>query len=321
MKRTVNHSGAAGILLWLACFLIIGGGCRKVEVSSINWQAFDGQRAFAHVAKQVALGPRPPGTEAYTQMQRYIIEQLQTSGLTVQKQEFEAKTPRGPMHFTNLIVEIRGQTAPVLLAGAHYDTKYFANQQFVGANDGASGVGVLLEMARILVQHPPSATIRLVFFDGEEAQEHWSDTDGLYGSRHFADELQRTKEAGNIRAAFVLDMIGDQDLTVTIPPESNSRLVQAVFDAAITVRARGKFSYASRTITDDHTPLLMVGIPAIDLIDFEYGSRPGANDYWHTPQDTLDKLSPESLRIIGQVTLRALDELGWQVGTGERFKF
>ena len=306
-------------LLFAAWFFLLVG-CHKAVLGTIAWQDFDGQRAFRHVEKLVALGPRPPASDASTQARQYLLDQLRALGLTVREQNFEAKTPRGPMRFRNLIAKIPGETGQILIIGAHYDTKFFTGMRFVGANDGGSATGALLEMARVLSKRPPAATVWLVFFDGEEALERWSDSDGLYGSRYFVEELKKTQQIAKVAAAIVLDMIGDKNLTVTIPPECSSTLVRAIFDAATAVGVREKFSYASQTITDDHTPFLFAGIPAIDVIDFEYGSRRGANDYWHSPEDTLDKVSAESLRLVGQVTLRALDVLAWRVASGERFK-
>ena len=304
-------------------------GCHRAQLGTVDWLQFDGQRALAHTEKLVALGPRPSGSEANKLAQRYIIEQLRVVGLTPREQEWDEKTPHGTVHFKNIIAEVPGaKTAPVVVLGGHYDTKLLGLSaragmpvpHFVGANDGGSSAGALLEAARVLAKKPPATTVWLVFFDGEEAVELWSDTDGIYGSRHFVRELQASKEIQKIGAAVVVDMIGDKDLTVTIPPESSPSLVKTVFRASDAVGVRSRFSYSSRALTDDHTPFLFAGVAAVDVIDFEYGSQHGANNYWHTTQDTMDKLSAESLRMAGQVTLRAVDELVWRLAGGERFK-
>ncbi len=297
-------------------------GCNKARLGSIAWNEFYGEKALAHVEKQVALGPRPSGSEASRKTQQYIAEQLKAAGLTVREQVFSVSTPTGAVQMKNIIGEARGDSKVILVLGAHYDTKLFDKEQFVGANDGGAATGVLLEAARILGKKPPAATVWLVFFDGEEAMgSRFTATDGSYGSRYFVSELGKDKTNKRVGAAMILDMIGDKDLTVTIPPESSQRLVRAVFDAAEGLQVREKFGYSTSTISDDHTPFLEAQIPAVDLIDFEFGSKPGVNDYWHTPQDTMDKVSAASLQVAGRVALRAADEICWRLASGERFRW
>jgi Zn-dependent M28 family amino/carboxypeptidase len=149
----------------------------------------------------------------------------------------------------------------------------------------------------------------LVFLDGEECLVNYGAHDGLHGSRHLADKLVSEGRAAKVKAFILADMIGDKDLSVTIPRNSDPALMAAVFKAATEAGTRTVFSLCDYSILDDHQPFLDKGIPAIDLIDFQYGSSPGLNDYWHTPNDTLDKLSANSLEIVGQVILRALNDL------------
>jgi len=192
---------------------------------------------------------------------------------------------------------------PSFLLCSHYDTKIFNTVQFVGANDGGSSNGVLLEIARILAQRPATAAqAQLVFFDGEEAFESFTATDGLYGSRHFAKQLAASNGAKQFRGGILFDMVGDRSLTVTLPPDSPREMARGIFEAADAQKVRNHFTYASGGILDDHTPLNEIGIPTIDLIDFDYPP-------WHTPEDTMDKLSAESLRIVGAVALRYLSEV------------
>lgn len=294
-------------------------GCRNAPSGTIAWEEFDGRRALAHVERQVAIGPRHVGSDGHAALQRYLLDQLKGLGLTAREQQFEQKTPRGLLRFKNIIVEIRGQTPALLLIGAHYDTKYFPHAEFVGANDGAAATGALLEIARVLTQRPPAATVWLVFFDGEEALEHWSETDGVYGSRYLVGELRRLKDLERIGAVMILDMIGDRDLTVTLPPESSAGLVQIVLDAAAALGVRRHFSILAHSLTDDHTPFLEAGVPAVNVIDFQFGRAAGGNDYWHTAEDTLDKISAESLETAGRVVLRAADEIVRRLSTGARF--
>jgi len=151
--------------------------------------------------------------------------------------------------------------------------------------------------------------IGIAFFDGEECRHDYTARDGLHGSRHAARALCLNRCADQVRAVIVLDMIGDKNLTVTIPRNSTSDLVARAFRAAAAEKVRDKFKLMAGALLDDHQPFLEAGLPAIDLIDFEYGSAPGRNDYWHTTQDNLAKLSAESLGVIGRVVIRVLNDL------------
>src|SRR4029077_20616364 len=154
---------------------------------------------------------------------------------------------------------------------------------------------VLLEMARVLAFEPRFAQkIELAFFDGEEAVENFSQTDGIYGSRHFANELAQNKSTKTFRGGILFDMIGDRELKVTIPPNSPTNIARDIFASADALNLRNHFTYFDQDVTDDHTPLNAVGIPVIDLIDFRFS-------YWHTAEDTIDKLSAESLQAVGSV--------------------
>ena len=268
----------------------------------MQWNAFDGQKAYAQVEKIVNFGPRPSGSEALEKSAAYIKQQLQNYGLTVKEQDFTASTPYGQKQFRNLIAVTRFQHAGpnrVIIIGSHYDTKLMTNTTFVGANDGGSSTGALLEMARVAANQPD---LWFVFFDGEEAMVEYSEKDGLWGSRFFVDELKRKNQVKSIEAMVLLDMIGDKNLNVTV----TGSLVEPVFDAARAAGYRDFFNFRGNQILDDHVPFLLAGIPAVDLIDFEFGSAPGRNDYWHTDKDTLDKISPRSLEIVGRTTLRLL---------------
>jgi glutaminyl-peptide cyclotransferase len=264
------------------------------------WEDFSGKKAFVHIQHLVDLGPRPAGSEALEKSRLYIIEQLKSAGWTVTRSEFSDQTPRGKMTFVNLIVRFgtrkKDEPAQFLLC-SHYDTKTFETIRFVGANDGGSSTGLLIEMARVLAMRPGlAAKIELVFFDGEEAFENFTATDGLYGSRHFAEELRDSGKAKSVRGGILFDMIGDKSLDVTLPSDSPTDLTRNIFAAADALGQRAHFTYLDRGMTDDHTPLNQIGIPVIDLIDFDFPP-------WHTAEDTLDKISAESLEIVGRVAL------------------
>ena len=293
MRSTLSRA------LFLATFAILSGqGCSLR--SAPLWENFSGEKAFAHVQHLVDLGPRPAGSEALEKSRLYIIEQLKSAGWTVARSEFSDQTPSGKVTFVNLIARFgtgeKKEAAQFLLC-SHYDTKTFDTIRFVGANDGGSSTGLLIEMARVLALSPAlAAKIELLFFDGEEAFENFTATDGLYGSRHFAQELHDSGKAKSVRGGILFDMIGDKSLDVTLPSDSPAALTRNIFAAADALGQRAYFTYLDRGMTDDHTPLNEIGIPVIDLIDFDFPP-------WHTAADTLDKISAESLEIVGRIAL------------------
>jgi hypothetical protein len=274
------------------------------------WEEFSGEKALTHVQHLVDLGPHPVGSKPIEKARNYIGEQLRQSGWQVTRQVFTDDTPQGKAHFVNLIARFSDNgkgVSPSFLLASHYDTKLFDTIQFVGANDGGSSTGLLLELARVLGNHPNLAKkIELVFFDGEEACENFSETDGLYGSRYFAKQLQ-AEGAKEFRGGMLFDMVGDRSLGITLPANSPSAMARDVFVAAEALKVRNYFSYLDRDLIDDHAPLNAIGIPTIDIIDFDYA-------WWHTAGDTMDKISAESLQIVGSVALYYLSEFALKVG-------
>ena len=268
------------------------------------WEEFSGENALRHVQQLVDLGPRPPGSDALEQARGYITKELEGLGWRVTRQSFTDSTPRGNVTFVNLIATFAGaKTQPVFLLCSHYDTKFYDTERFVGANDGGSSNGVLIEIARVLAMQPQlAAKAQLVFFDGEEAYVNFTDTDGLFGSRYFAKQLVAEGKAKQFRGGIVFDMVGDRSLTVTLPPDSPVEITRGIFAAAEALNVRKHFTYSETSILDDHTPLNEIGIPTIDIIDFDYPP-------WHTPEDTMDKISAESLKIVGSVAARYLVEV------------
>ena len=267
------------------------------------WEEFSGEKALAHVQRLVDFGPRPPGSDAIEKSRDYIENQLRLSGWQVSRQAFTDDTPRGKVRFVNLIARFPTQrnSTPSFLLCSHYDTKTFDSFRFVGANDGGSSTGLLLELSRVLGQHPNLAEkIELVFFDGEEAYEHFSDRDGLYGSRYFARQLG-TGGAKQFRGGILFDMVGDRSLTITFPQDSPAEMTRDIFASAEALKLRSHFTYLSRELIDDHTPLNALGIPTINVIDFDFS-------WWHTADDTIDKVSAESLQIVGSVAAYYLSE-------------
>lgn len=271
------------------------------------WEQVSGEKALEHVRRLVDLGPRPPGSDAIEKSRSYIEEQLEAVGWQVTRQAFTDDTPHGKIGFVNLLAHFRGKgTKPGVmhrfLLCSHYDTKLFGAIRFVGANDSGSSTGLLLELARVLAQNPSLAVkIELVFFDGEEAYKNFSDNDGLYGSRYFAKQLAKNEPAIQYRGGVLFDMVGERSLKITLPPDSPAQMAHDVLVSAEALRLRDYFTYFDRTIIDDHSPLNAIGIPTIDLIDFDFA-------WWHTAEDTIDKLSAESLRIVGSVATYYLSE-------------
>ncbi|HUK83687.1 MAG TPA: M28 family peptidase [Verrucomicrobiae bacterium] len=283
--------------------------CSAKSPREIAWRTFDGQRAFADVERLVSYGPRPTGSPALAQAATHITTQLRESGLDAEEQVFVAPTPRGLLQFRNIVGKTRGGhggDGSVIIIGTHYDTKWFTNMTFVGANDGGSSAGVALEMARVASGTP---NLWFVFFDGEECVNRYGPEDGLQGSKFFVDSLKDAGQVNQIKAMILLDMVGDANLTVTIPANSTGTLTERLFQAARDAGDRDYFGLAETETLDDHVPFLNAGISAIDIIDFEFGSAPGRNDYWHTDRDTLDKISPRSLTIVGQTALRLVSLL------------
>jgi len=292
--------------LLLLIYIVVSTGIIRADQKL--WDEVSGEKALGHVQKLVDLGPRPPGSAALQQSREYIEKQLRDFGWDITRQTFTDTTPRGLTTFVNLIARFpskAGKSSPpaTFIVCSHYDTKIFDTVTFVGANDGGSSTGLLIELGRVLSQRPAlAAKIELVFFDGEEAVETFTDKDGLYGSRYFAGDLTKNKTAGQFQGGILLDMVGDRDLTITLPIDSPSGMTRDVFASAEALHCRDKFTYFDQgNITDDHSPLNAAGIPTIDFIDFDYPP-------WHTADDTIDKLGAESLRTVGRVVVYYLSE-------------
>ncbi len=279
---------------------------KRPPVPAEIWKEFSGDKAFAEARKQVEVGPRPAGSPDLEKARVLIEESLRRSGWDVTRQSFTGETPRGPLQMVNLIARYSAATRPApqttqrAILCSHYDTKRFSTIKFTGADDGASSTGALLELARVLALDPAlAAKIELVFFDGEEAVVQFTDDppDGLYGSRYYAGQLNASKRASQFKFGILWDMIGDRDLKITLPPDSPADLARDILAASDALQSRQHFGYFERIIKDDHEPLNhQAHIPTIDLIDLDY-------PYWHTADDTLDHIAPESMQTIGAVTL------------------
>ncbi|WP_321470823.1 M28 family peptidase [uncultured Paludibaculum sp.] len=270
------------------------------------WAAeFSGQRAYDHTKALVAFGPRPSGTPAIKKAQDYISAQLKAAGWQVVEDVFTAKTPAGPVVMKNIIARRTGLSGKSVAVSGHYDTKRFPFP-FVGANDGGSSAGLLLEMATALKSVPLKNDVYLVFFDGEEAVKDWTATDSLYGSRHLADKWYADGTLSRMTALINVDMIGDRDLHVVKEEYSSDVLRSVLWQVASQLGQAKHFDGAALPIEDDHVPFLRKGVRALDLIDFDYGPD---HAWWHTKLDTMDKLSAASLQSVGSVVLETLKRL------------
>ena len=265
--------------------------------------AFDASRAWQDVERQVTFGPRPSGSAAIQQTRDYIVAELKAAAIETRLQPFIAMTPLGEVSMANVIGTIPGRRPERIALASHFDTKLFRDIRFVGANDGASSTAALLELGRVLAKRQNDFTIELLFFDGEEAVIEWGrNNDNTYGSRHYVQDAQRNGMLDGLRALVLLDMIGEKDLLIRRDANSTPWLVDIVWAAAARLGHRSVFSNELTAIDDDHMPFLRAGVPAVDVIDLEYPA-------WHTANDTIDQISPESLQIVGDVVLAALPDI------------
>jgi Zn-dependent M28 family amino/carboxypeptidase len=326
MFRVCRLKNKAVFAFALIVASILAGGCQEQAASVANTNSgpagnnkvtdFDASRAYGHLKKLVEIGPRPPGTEAIKKTQEYIQGELGSYGLKVIEDKFTAETTRGPFPMKNIIAELPGEKLDIVIVAGHYDTKM--QPGFVGANDGGSSTAAVLEMARVLARTKPEYTLWFVLFDGEEAFVDWSANNGMdntYGSRHLASKLKADGTLSRVKAMVLVDMIGDKNLDILRDGESTPWLVDVVWKTAREIGYGKHFLGNEGGYSDDHIPFKEAGVPVIDIIDFDYG--PG-NAYWHTNHDTLDKVSGESVKIVGDVVIRALPEIFKELNTRKK---
>jgi glutaminyl-peptide cyclotransferase len=269
--------------------------------------SFDGAKAFDHVAKIVSLGPRPPASDAIHQVQDYITTQLKSFGCEVEQDDFHASTPVGDVAMKNIVAKAPGTGQGIILLLTHYDS-LGSVKDFVGAEDSASSTGMMIELARHLCATKGPNSVWMAFLDGEEAFIDWNkDNDHTYGSRELAARMAVSGDLKRVKAVILTDMIGQYGLQ--IPRESNSTkwLADLVWKTAD--RLGYKAVFVAREvggIDDDHQSFLSRGVPSVDVIDLNDYISEG---YWHTPQDSLDKVSPRSVAIVGYVILESVSEL------------
>jgi glutaminyl-peptide cyclotransferase len=304
--------------LVIAAIALLAAGCSDSNSSAPRGDRgqlsgatgrFDGERAFEDLRAQVAIGPRPSGSRGSQAEVRLIVHSLRAAGV----RQVGVQHP-----YRNVVGVIPGDEPGAIVIGAHYDTKEGISPDFVGANDGASGAAVVLELARALPARVRGQSIHFALFDAEEARgDRPFEVDGSRGSLQYVTYArehgrQRTPRLKTIRAMVLFDMVGDCDLQIPREASSDPALYRAFADAARRRTGdRAPFEGdLGGAVLDDHIRFEGAGVPAVDLIDFTYGPGPAPGEWWHTDQDTLDKVCAESLDQVGEAALRAIPRIG-----------
>lgn len=287
--------------LWTILLLSGLGSCvRSSPPVAVATPAFDASRAMGYLKSQMAMGPRYAGTSGHSAMRTFLRKHFEALHFEVEEQRFTIIKDNEDLSFANILVRQKDEKRPRTILAAHWDTRPFSDQDplpefrstpLPGANDGASGVAVLMELANAFAKQAPQTAWEIVLFDGEDFGRS---TQGMFlGSRHFASVLSKA----DYKEGILIDMIGDKNLNILM--EQNSLhyapdLVKRVWERAKELNLSAFVDRAGYTISDDHLPLNEAGIPCIDIIDFDY-------PYWHTTEDTTDKVSAESLSIVGKL--------------------
>ena len=287
-----------GVFLPIYIFLLMSCSLAQSE--------FDADRAFGYLQKQCEFGPRPPGSVAHDQTLNFLLSELGEFAREVVPQRFVHNGPDGPVNLTNIIAFFGPEVGRKVLLAAHWDTRPFADCDpdpakrhlpILGANDGASGVAVLLELGRAFHLKPPPVQVILVLFDGED---YGKTADEMFlGSRYFARNLDDRWEP---EYGILIDMVGDKNLDIPVEPNSAIAapdIVKKVWELADELRLDGFHNEYGPAVLDDHIPLIQAGIKCIDIIDFNY-------PYWHSLEDTPDKCSPKSLETVGTLLLELI---------------
>ena len=299
MKHRLIFAG----LVSACAVMLAAAGCQDEPGTA---PVIDGELAMKYAQGNFDLGPKVFRTEGAKRSAEWIVEQARM--IPGFDKVGTVRIPPSTHGEYNVEIMFNGNAPDFVVIGAHHDTKrLFSVPEFAGANDGASGVGALLAMAAAITESAqkklPPCTIRLVFFDGEEALYQYTETDGLVGSRAYVDMLRQTGDMKHCHAMILLDMIGDRDLHINLAGNSTPALAKIVISEAKAAEYADKFSLGDTDMLDDHYPFLQAGIPAVDLIDFDYGPD---NRYWHTGADTMDKISAESIKTAADVALRVV---------------
>ena len=336
---SVWRNGSRVMLIGLVFFSCLAFGCKSGETSSMNGSGsanpgqppfmsavagappkpgdeappaektggFDGERAYEQVVKQLSYGPRPAGSPALAKLQDYLELELKSYGCAVETDSFSADTPAGRLPMKNILVKIPGQKPGIILLGTHYDTKRLEN--FVGADDAGSSTGVMLEIARLLCAQKQAGkyAVWIAFFDAEEAVNvQWQDPDNCYGSREMAAKLAASGDLPKVKAFILADLVGGRTPHFRRDPASTKWMVDLVWSTAARLGYSDVFvNEVGGPGGDDHYSFTKRKVPSVDIIDLDT-----QNDvpYWHTPEDTIDKISPKTLAIVGHTILGTVEE-------------
>jgi Zn-dependent M28 family amino/carboxypeptidase len=277
-------------------------------------KAFNGKQAFEYTKQVAGFGERWPGSPGHQKTRDLIQQVLKKSGAQIETDDFTATTPRGPIEVHNIIGKFNvsaDEKQPIFILAGHYDTLF--KPGFIGANDGASSTAILLAFADVLAKQKTKMQIWLVWTDLEEALEAFVGDDGLYGSRHLAQKLKMDGRASRVRGLFLLDMIGDKDLGVCKEMNSSAVLQVTIAQAAKDLGYTKYFFQYECDIIDDHIPFRDVGIPSVDVVDAEFGRMgpefDGMGEFHHANTDTMNKVSRQSIEIVGKTILHAVELL------------
>jgi glutaminyl-peptide cyclotransferase len=277
---------------------------RPIQQSS---SAFRGTAALADTRRAVSFGERPAGSDGIQHLRDWIVSQLKPLGGQLSIDSFIAQTPVGPLAMANILLKFPGTSGKAVVITGHYDTKRIPMVHFVGANDAGSSTGFLIEFARVISKMKHADDIYIVFFDGEEAvRTDWTETDSRYGSRHLVAKWGADGTLSHIKALINVDMIGDKDLDIANDENSSQSLRATVGQIAANLGYGKFFRHDAGGIDDDHKPFVDAGVNAIDIIDLDYGQN---GSYWHTANDTMDKLNAHSFQVVGDVVLELVKEL------------
>ena len=273
-------------------------------------EKFNPNNAYNEIVKLIKFSPRDAGTTNGNNAAMHIKERLDSHSIKTKLQYFTDSTPVGKKNMINIIGYIPGKKDEWIIIGSHFDTMP-GIKSYIGANDSGSSTGILIELSRILNDVELKYGIILVFFDGEEGIKNYIPGDGLHGSRYFVNDIKKSGFYKKCKAMILLDMVGDKDLTFTLPGNTAPILRKHLFTSAKKNNLEEYILPMDHIfIIDDHVPFQNIGIPSINLIDFHFGSQKGLNDYWHTSNDNLDKISQNSLGITSEILINLLDELG-----------
>ena len=306
--RRCDSATVGAVLVCLVCTLALSHPRAFAQTSRAV--KFDSARAYEHLRRQVAFGPRPAGSAAIAQTRQYIVAELKAAGIAAREDAWDAPTPVGMIRMVNVIATIPGRRADRIALATHYDTKRESRFRFLGASDAASSTAAVLELGRVLKARQNDYTIELIFFDGEEAVIEWTGNDNTYGSRHYVQAARQNGTLAGLKALVLLDMIGDRNLNIRRESNSTRWLNDVIWAAAKQLGYTREFVDEDFAIGgDDHFPFLAAGVPAVDIIDFDYPA-------WHTAQDDLDHVSARSLQVVGDVILAAWPQIERRLSAG-----